>query len=85
MAKLGAEGGENLGEGKWVETRHPGDDVSFGAPDGVVFNVSKEAIWTRTRLGAIGAAGTIGPGGLEEHFPACLAEGEGATERVVPC
>ena len=40
-----------------------------------------------TRIVAIGAAGTIGPGGLEKHFAACLAEGtgEGAAERGVPC
>ena len=41
----------------------------------------------RTRIVAIGATGTIGPGGLEKHFAACLAEGtgNGATERGVPC
>ena len=31
----------------------------------------------RTRIVAIGAAGTIGPGDLEKHFAACLAEGDG--------
>ena len=38
----------------------------------------------RTRIVAIGAAGTIGPGDLEKHFAARLAEGtgDGAAERV---
>jgi G3E family GTPase len=36
----------------------------------------------RTRIVAIGAAGTIGPGGLEEHFAACLANGDGGRERA---
>ena len=31
----------------------------------------------RTRIVAIGAAGTIGPGDLEKHFAACVAEGAG--------
>ena len=31
----------------------------------------------RTRIVAIGAAGTIAPGDLETHFAACLAEGDG--------
>ena len=52
-------------------------------------DVALDGEWGRrapsTRIVAIGAAGTIGPGGLEEHFAACLAEGEGATERGVPC
>ena len=37
-----------------------------------------------TRIVAIGAAGTIGPGDLEKHFAACLAEGTGEGERA-PC
>jgi G3E family GTPase len=31
----------------------------------------------RTRIVAIGAAGTIGPGDLAKHFVACLADGDG--------
>ena len=38
----------------------------------------------RTRIVAIGAAGTIGPGDLENHFAPCLAEGDGDTERSLP-
>ncbi len=33
----------------------------------------------RTRIVAIGAAGTIAPGDLETHFAACLADGDRAT------
>ena len=41
----------------------------------------------RTRIVAIGAAGTIGRGDLEKHFAACLTEGagDGAAERGLPC
>jgi G3E family GTPase len=39
----------------------------------------------RTRIVAIGAAGTIGPGDLETHFAACLVEGDGAAERSLQC
>ena len=34
----------------------------------------------RTRIVAIGAAGTIGPGDLEKHFAACLVEGDSAAD-----
>ena len=38
----------------------------------------------RTRIVAIGAAGTIGPGDLEKHFAACLAEGDGDGAKLRP-
>ena len=38
----------------------------------------------RTRIVAIGAAGTIAPGELETHFAACLAEGDGDGAKLRP-
>jgi hypothetical protein len=49
--------------------------------------MARDHLHRYTQIVAIGVAGAIGPGDLEEHFAACLAEdtGAGAVNPGLPC